>query len=159
MVVAFFIDWRFAMLFALIMTIPAVFTVAEVAAEWRARLPGSRLLSDRAAGRGRSVDRRFPAFSKLEYLRQAGHWIGRNAPAHAKVLTNDGRIAYFSGRAFPGEIMLLMVADTTDRAVRQVDYVAVEAARNAPPAFVARDLLVATIDGANNRSVFIYKTK
>ena len=158
--ISFFIDWRFAMLFALLMTIPAVFTVAEVAAEWRAGLPGSRLLMPivlLAVIVPWIVD--FPRFSKLEYLRQAGHWIGSNAPAHARLLTNDGRIAYFSGRAYPGEILLLMVADTTDRAVRQVDYVAVEAARNAPPAFVARDLLVATIDGANNRSVFIYKTK
>jgi hypothetical protein len=160
-VVAFFIDWRFTMLFALIMTIPAVFTVAEVAAEWRARLPGARLLLPivlLAVVVPWIVD--FPRFSKLEYLREAGQWIGRNVPADAKVLTNDGRIAYFSGRAFH-EITLLMVADTTERAVRAVDYVAVESARNAPPAFT-RDLqarMVATIDGANNRSVFIYKTK
>jgi hypothetical protein len=157
---SFFIDWRFAMLFALLMTIPAIFTVAEVAEEWRARLPGSRLLMPivlLAVVVPWIVE--FPRFSKLEHLRQAGQWIGSNVPAHAKVLTNDGRIAYFSGRAFPGEILLLMVADTTDRAVREVDYVAVEAARNAPPAFVTRDRLVATIDGANNRSVFIYKTK
>jgi hypothetical protein len=145
------------------MTIPAAFTVAEVAEQFRARLPGSRLLLPivlLAVVIPWIVE--FPRFSKLEYLREAGQWIGRNVPADARVLTNDGRIAYFSGRAFRGAILLLMVSDTTDRTVREVDYIAVETARNAPPAFVTRDLqmrLVATIDGANNRSVFIYRTK
>lgn len=43
-VLAFFLDWRFAMAFALVMTIPATFTVAEIAAQWRARIPASRVL-------------------------------------------------------------------------------------------------------------------
>jgi hypothetical protein len=161
-VIAFFVDWRFTMLIALIMTIPAVFTVAEVAAQFRARLPGSRLLLPivlLAVVVPWIVE--FPRFSKLEYLREAGQWIGRNVPADARVLTNDGRIAYFSGRAFR-DVTLRLAADTTDRTVREADYVAVESPRNAPPAFVTRDLqsrIVATIDGANNRSVFIYKTR
>jgi hypothetical protein len=151
------------MLFALLMTIPAVFTVSEVSEQWRVNVPGSRLLLPivlLAVVVPWIVV--FPRFSRLEYLRQAGQWIGSNVPASARVLTNDGRIAYFSGRAFQSDILLLMVADTTDRTVREVDYIAVEAARNAPPAFVTRDVqtrMVATIDGANNRSVFIYKMK
>lgn len=162
-VVAFFIDWRFAMVFALIMTIPAVFTIAEVAAQWRARLPGARLLLP-AALLTVVVPwiLEVPRFSKQEYLRDAGYWIGRNLPANAKVLTNDGRIAYFSGRPIQSEIVLLTAADMADRAVGEADYVAVESARNAPPRFITRDMqtrVIATIDGANNRSVVIYKTK
>lgn len=161
--VSFFMDWRFAMVFALIMTIPVTFTVAEVAALWRARLPGYRVLFPivlLAVVIPWILEA--PRLSRLEYLRDAGHWISHNLPPNAKVLTNDGRIAYFSGRAFQSEIMLRSAAETTDRTVDEVDYVAVEGARNAPPSFVTRDLqsrMIATIDGANNRSVFIYKTK
>lgn len=162
-VIAFFIDWRFAMVFALIMTIPAAFTVAEVAEQWRARLPGARLLLPivlLCVVVPWIVD--FPRLSKLEYLREAGQWIDRNVPSTAKVLTNDGRIAYFSRRAFQSEIMLQPAAVTTARTIGQVDYVAIEASRHAPPPFVTHDLqarMIATIDGANNRSVFIYKTR
>jgi hypothetical protein len=161
--VSFFIDWRFAMAFALIMTIPAAFTVAEVAMLARDRLPSYRVLFPIVL---LAVIvpwlMEVPRFSKLEHLRDAGYWISRNLPPHAKVLTNDGRIAYFSGRAFQSEILLRPTAETTDRTISEVDYVAVEAARNAPPSFVTRDLqsrMIATIDGANNRSVFIYKTR
>lgn len=161
--VSFFIDWRFGMAFALIMTIPATFTVAEVAVLWRARLPSYRVLFPivlLAVVIPWILEA--PQLSKLEYLRDAGQWIGRNLPPNAKIMTNDGRIAYFSGRAFQTEIALRTAADTTDRTVGEFDYVAVEAARNAPPRFVTPDLqsrMIATIDGANNRSVFIYKTR
>lgn len=161
--VAFFIDWRFAMVFGLIMTIPAVFTVAEVAVLARARLPSYRVLFPivlLAIVVPWLLD--VPRTSKLEYLRDAGYWISRNLPPNARVLTNDGRIAYFSGRPFQTEMLLRPVSETTDRTIGEVDYVAVEAARNAPPPFVTRDLqsrMIATIDGADNRSVFIYKAR
>lgn len=163
MLVAFFIDWRFAMAFALIMTIPAAFTVAEVATLARARLPAYRVLFPivlLAVIVPWILD--VPRSSKLDYLRDAGHWISRNLPPNAKVLTNDGRIAYFSGRAFQSEILLRPTAETTDRTIGEVDYVAVVAARNAPPPFVTQDLqsrMITTIDGADNRSVFIYKAR
>jgi hypothetical protein len=103
-----------------------------------------------------------PRFSKLEHLRAAGQWISHNLPAGAKVLTNDGRIAYFSGRSFQSEILLRTSAETTPGTVSEVDYIAVEVLRNTPPAFIPADLqtrMIATINGANNRSVFIYKTR
>jgi hypothetical protein len=162
-VVTFFLDWRFAMVFALIMTIPAAFTVAEVAALWRQKLPAYRVLFP-AALLAVVVPWTIevPRYSKLEHLRDAGIWISRNLPSNAKVLTNDGRIAYFSGRALQSEITLNTSPTATDRAVGDFDYVAIESARNAPPPFVTGDLqarTVATIDGLNNRSVYIYKTK
>lgn len=163
MVLAFFLDWRFAMAFALVMTIPATFTIAEIAAQWRARMPGSRVLFPIALLAivvPWILD--VPRPSKLEYLRDAGRWIGRNVPADARVLTNDGRVAYFSGRAFQSQMVLRNAADTTDQAVGEFDYIAVETARNTPPPFIKRDLqahVIATIDGANNRSVVIYKAK
>jgi hypothetical protein len=162
-VLAFFVDWRFAMAFALIMTIPATFTVAEIAAQWRARIPASRVLFPialLAVVVPWVLD--VPRLSKLEYLRDAGRWIGSNVPSDAKLLTNDARVAYFSGRALQSEVVMRNAADTTDSAVGEFDYIAVESARNAPPPFVTRDLqtrMIATIDGANNRSVVIYKTK
>jgi hypothetical protein len=163
MVLAFFLDWRFAMVFALIMTIPAVFTLAEIAALWRARMPAYRVLFPIALLAvivPWILD--VPRFSKLEHLRDAGLWISRNLPSNATVLTNDGRIAYFSGRALHRQITLNTSATRADRTVSEFDYVAVESARNAPPPFVTRDLqerMIATIDGLNNRSVYIYKTK
>jgi hypothetical protein len=163
MVLAFFLDWRFAMVFALIMTIPATLTLAEIAALWRERLPAYRVLFPialLAVVVPWIVD--VPRFSKLEHLRDAGLWISRNLPTNAKVLTNDGRIAYFSGRALQSQITLNTSATATDRSVGEFDYVAIESARNTLPPFVTRDLqarTVATIDGLNNRTVYIYKTR
>lgn len=162
-IVAYFIDWRFAMVLAVIMAIPAAFTAAEVTALWRARQPAYRLLFPIVL---LTVTipwlLEVPRFSKLEYLRDAGYWINRNLPPQAKVVTNDGRIAYFSGRALQSEIVVRQSAEITDRNVSEVDYIAVDSARNSPPPFVTRDLqsrVVTTIDGANNRSVIIYKAR
>jgi hypothetical protein len=162
-VIAYFIDWRFAMAFALIMAIPATFTVAEVTALWRARQPVYRLIFP-VVLLALTIPwlLEVPRFSKLEYLRDAGYWIDRNLPPQAKVVTNDGRIAYFSGRALQSEILLRPSSEITSRNVSEADYVAVDSARNSPPPFVTQDLksrMIATIDGANNRSVFIYKIK
>ena len=163
MVASFFLDWRFAMVFALIMTIPATFTVAEVAALWRQKLPAYRVLFPAALLAvivPWTLD--VPRYSKLEHLRDAGIWISRNLPNDAKVLTNDGRIAYFSGRALQSGITLNTSATANDRSVGEFDYVAIESARNALPPFITRELqarTVATIDGLNNRSVYIYKTR
>jgi hypothetical protein len=163
MAVAFFIDWRFAMIFGLLVTIPATFTVAEIATLWRARMPRYRLLFPIAL---LAVVVPWiievPRSSKLEHLRDAGLWISRNLPPNARVLTNDGRIAYFSGRGMQSEMTLNALTMANDRAVGDYDYIAIESARNAPPPFVTRDLqsrTIATIDGVNNRSVYIYKTK
>jgi hypothetical protein len=160
--VVFFIDWRFAMALSLVMAIPATFTVAEVFRLWRMRL-GYRLL--------------FPVVllailvpwilelqrsSNLEHLRSAGYWINRHLPPSAKVLTNDMRIAYFSGRALETEIMVHPAADTPDRTLAEADYVAIEVTRNTLPPFVTRELqtrLIAGFEGAVNRRVFIYKTR
>jgi hypothetical protein len=47
-----------------------------------------------------------PRPTKLGYLKEAGQWIDSDVPAGTAVLTNDARIAYFSGRPYGTSIRL-----------------------------------------------------
>lgn len=162
-ILAFFLDWRFGMIFTLIMTVPATFTIAEIATQWNEGRRGARYLLPIAllallVPWLLSV----PRYSTLEHLREAGRWVGSNLPPDARILTNDGRIAYFSGRAFDQRMILKSTAETSDRVVNDADFLVIEVTGDRPPPFVTSDLqarMVAAINGANNRSVRVYRIR
>jgi hypothetical protein len=163
MALTFFLDLRFAIMLTLLLTIPAAFTLSAAAVEWRQRVPRARYLfpvAVLAVVIPWAVN--VPRLTKLEYLRDAGHWIGANTPAGAKILTNDARIAYFSGRAYNHDIVPRTIAETTDQDIRWADYLAIEVDSGRTPAVVTNDpqsRLVATISGSDGRRVLIFRTR
>lgn len=155
-----FIDWRYAMAFALVMTIPAVFTAHEAGKQWASGTFRGRLLF--AAVLLAIVAPwciAFPRDPQLEYLREAGIWIQKNLDPDAKILINDARIAYFSGRPL-GKLIVTSVPTEDD--IRQSNYVVMETSgRNARKYSTLQDdgHVVRTIVGSRDRSVTIYRTR
>jgi hypothetical protein len=162
MTLAFFLDWRFAVALSLIMTIPAAFAVAAIAAEWKEGILRSRLLFPTVLlAIVIAWAFNMPQQSNLEHLREAGQWLKGNAPPDAKVLTNDSRIAYFSGRAYEDGVITRGAAETTDQDIRRADLLAIDE-RAHLPSYVTQDIqsrLVATIVGQGGERVMIFKAR
>jgi hypothetical protein len=159
MALAFFLDWRYAVTLALVLSIPAAFTLAGIAGEWKAGVPRARVFFPVALLAVLipwvlSV----PWRSDLGYLRDAGHWIDKNLPAHARIVTNDGRIAYYSGRPYNSGIFVAHHVP----GFAGMDYLVVEVRENSPPPYVTQEMqksLVNTINGTRDRRVLIYKLR
>jgi hypothetical protein len=163
MALTFFLDQRFAIMLALLLTIPAAFTLGAIAVEWGQRVPRARYLFP-AAVLAVVIPWAInvPRLTKLEYLRDAGRWIGANTPAGARILTNDARIAYFSGRSYNQDVVPRATAETTDQDIRWADYLAIEIDRGRVPTFITNDLQsrqVATINGGEDQKVLIFRMK
>src|SRR5262245_31307820 len=84
MTFALFLDWRYAMVFALLATIPAVFALdalgsAASSGAWRLKF----LLAAAVAAIVIPAFVAIPKMSKLDYLRDAGNWIRQTVPANA----------------------------------------------------------------------------
>ncbi|ETR76437.1 hypothetical protein X566_17490 [Afipia sp. P52-10] len=153
-----FIDWRYAMAFAFVMTIPAVFTAYEAGAQWASGTVRGRLLFA-ATLLTIAVPWciAFPRDQQLEYLREAGIWIQKNLHPDAKILINDARIAYFSGRPLE---KLIVTSVPTENDIRQSNYVVVETPnKNAQRYSTLQDEghIVGKVIGSRGRSVTIYQ--
>src|SRR5581483_2053180 len=103
-----------------------------------------------------------PKPSRLTYLKTAGEWIAANVPADARLLTNDSRIAYFSGRAYREQTRLWTEASAPlpDPELKKFEYFAlVSPAANEFPQPIPRvpdARLVRSFPGGEGQ-VLIYK--
>jgi hypothetical protein len=99
--------------------------------------------------------------SKLGYLKDTGEWIAREVPKEAVVLTNDGRIAYFSARPYETfvRVWVTAFAPPTEEALAEIDYFAfVTSSPTALPDFLDRlpKRLVRTFPGRDGRTVMVF---
>jgi hypothetical protein len=104
-----------------------------------------------------------PKPTKLGYLKDAGQWIGHALPRPATIVTNDGRIAYFSGRPYD-EIRNWTYGPKTpptDAEIAGIDYFVFDVADpgELPPkiADLAAKELVRSFPGQDGRTVLIYR--
>jgi 4-amino-4-deoxy-L-arabinose transferase-like glycosyltransferase len=157
-----FLDWRYAMPFALMAGIPAVFTVDAIAKEWSSGILRARyLLPVALAALILGFVLVFPGFSKLNYLREAGYWAKNQVPAGATILTNDNRIAYFSARPYESGVRL-RTTDLLADSLKDTDYMLLSLDRGGdPPAFVngLQSKLVGTFSGQGGQRVLAYKLR
>ena len=157
------LDQRYAIAMALVLDIALVFLLAEMIRQWR---PGSVarpflpvmvvvMLAVWAAA--------LPRPSNLAYLKEAGEWIGHEVPIDARIITNNSRIAYFSGRKY-GEGMR-MSADFSEIATESArfNYFVVKAknANSLPVAIgnIPDKQLVRSFAGKDGDDVLVYKRK
>jgi hypothetical protein len=160
--VMLFLTNRYAAGIALVLDVPLAFLLAETIRQWRlgsgARffLPVTAIVLVVVAAFG------LPRPSKLGYLKEAGRWIGQHVPNNARIIANDARIGYFSGRTYGEAIRLWWPGreKPTDAELAKLDYFAIKAkdADNLP-AFVANlpgKELVRSFAGKDGESVFIY---
>jgi hypothetical protein len=159
-----FITWRYGMTVALLMTIPAVFTVAWVARDWLSgtqtwRWPAAATL---ALVVGLSV-LYFPKPNRLAYLMEAAQWIKENTPPSARIMTNDGRIAYFSGRKYDAQIIITGIpTPPSEQDWEDVDFAVINVDRGGVPAYVASREgaeFLATVSEGRGRKVVAYRMR
>jgi hypothetical protein len=161
--VMLFLDKRYAVGMVIVIDIALVFLMAEAIRRWRSdRL--ARIFAPIAAATLIGVFAfAVPKPSKLGYLKEAGLWIGQELPLSATIVTNDSRIAYFSGRPYDQVRIWTYGPKTppTDAEVAKFDYFAfdVASANDLPPKLAnlsAKDL-VHSFPGGGGRTVFIYR--
>ena len=161
MAFALFLDWRYAMAFALLAGIPAVFTLEKAAGDALAQGKLAKVLFG-AAILAIVVPfvLAFPRPSNLSHLRDAAYWIRKNVPAHARVVTNDGRIAYYSARAYEKEIALRPDAVIKD-SLNGADYLVIHIERGRFPPGIKQEQegLVASFAGGRDGQVFAYRLR
>jgi hypothetical protein len=156
---ALFLDWRYAMAFALLAGVPAVFTLDAAAQDaltgtWRHKL----LLAGAIATIAVPFALVIPRVSNLAYLRDAGVWVRDTLPPDAKIVTNEGRIAYYSGRTYDRQIKFVAIPRLKDT-VGDADYLLLHVERGSVPAIQGVDpsKQVATFNGAGDRRVIAYR--
>jgi hypothetical protein len=157
---ALFLDWRYAMAFALLAGIPAVFTLEAAASEaasgtWRHKL----LLAAAVATVVIPFALVVPRASNLAYVRDAGNWA-RTLPPDAKVVTNEARIAYYSGRKYDQQTKVVAVPRLKDN-LADADYLLLHVERGAPPAIPGVDAgkQIAAFSGTGDRRVIVYRLR
>jgi len=155
------LDKRYAMGMALVLDVPLSFLLAEVTRQWRAGAATRFFLPVTAIVLAAVWAFSVPRASKLAYLEEAGQWIGRELPANVRVLTNDSRIAYYSGRPY-GPAMQTCDCNTrlTDTETTQFDYFAFVADdANDLPAELQKlpKQLVRSFAGKDGHTAFIYE--
>lgn len=154
-----FLDWRYAMLLAFLFAIPASFTVCELSKDAKhgtANRRGVFLAAILAILIPWLIA--LPRYTRLDHLKQAGIWIAGNLPKDAIVLVNDGRIAYYSGRAYETTITVSKLADldwpSSSYAVLDL--------KSAPPdklqANEKQGKLMNIIPGLDGHNVYIYRS-
>jgi hypothetical protein len=101
-----FLDWRYAMPISLLLAIPATFAMHALSE--RSKFGTAR---DRAyfviaiLAIALSWILSIPRISNSTTLREAGFWLRSNTPTGARIITNDARIAYYSGRIYQEQII------------------------------------------------------
>lgn len=160
--VMLFLDKRYVAGLVIVVDIALAFLMAEAVRQWRSDLL-ARIFTPIAAATLIGVFAfAVPKPSNLGYLKEAGQWIGRELPRPASIITNDSRVAYFSGRPYD-EIRIWAYGPKTpptDADMARYDYFVFDVAGPADlPARVA-DLsskeLVRSFPGTD-RTVLIYR--
>jgi hypothetical protein len=164
--VALFLDRRYATGLALVLNVALAFLLAEAVRLWQREKSARWLLPVVATSLLATWAFAVPRPTKLGYLKQAGQWVGRDLPATAAVLTNDMRIAYFSGRPYGGSVSIwtsgrFLTANEMD--LSQFDYfvLQVESGTSVPAQVrsVSDEAPVRTFPGADGGEVVVYLRK
>lgn len=162
------LDKRYAMGMALILSTALPFLLAASIRLWRsgAPTPGSARACLPVVAIVLVAPWAFsiPHPSKLAYLKEAGQWIGQQVPANARILTNDARIAYFSGRPYNNGIFVWPYDDNSiDAELPRFDYFAFKAkdaqSVPAPVKNIASKTLVRSFEGKDGDVVLVYERK
>jgi hypothetical protein len=161
MTFALFLDWRYAMGFALLAGIPAVFTLHAAATDaqsggWRDKF----LLIAAVAAVVIPFALAVPKISNLAHLRDAGYWVRDKLPPEKKVLTNEGRIAYYSGRTYDKQIKVLDLPRLKE-GLANADYLLLSVERGVTPSLdgVEAGKQVDILKGAGERRVIVYRLR
>jgi hypothetical protein len=164
--VALFLDRRYATGLALVLNVALAFLLAETVRLWQHEKSARWLLPVLATSLIATWAFAVPRPTKLGYLKQAGEWVGRDVPASSAILTNDMRIAYFSGRPYGSSISVwtpgrLLATDKMD--LSQFDYfvLQVESGSSLPAQVrsVSDEAPVRTFPGADGGEVVVYLRK
>jgi hypothetical protein len=161
--VSLLLDKRYAVGMALVLDIPLAFLLAEAIRQWRLGSVARFFLPVVAVVLVAVWAFSLPRPSQLAYLKEAGQWIGQEAPSNAKIITNDARIAYFSGRPY-GETMRMWAygfnAPPTDAELAEFDYLILQARdENDLPAAIVNlpgKQLVRSFPGKDGKNIFAY---
>lgn len=161
MAFALFLDWRYAMAFALVGGIPAVFALE--AAAHNASFGGRREKLVLYAAVGAIVIPfmlAVPKVSNLSYMRDAGYWIRDELPVGTGILTNEGRLAYFSGRAYEREIRFRVTEGLKD-SLPGADYLLLHIHSEVSPSMPGIDQakIVATFKGEGDGRIVAYRLR
>lgn len=161
MTFALFLDWRYAMGFALLAGIPAVFTLHAAAAAaqsgtWRDKI----LLIAAIAAVIVPFALAVPKISNLAYLRDAGYWVRDRLPPETKILTNESRIGYYSGRTYDTQIKVLELPRLKE-GLANADYLLLSVDRGSTPSLegVEPGKQVDILKGAGERRVIVYRLR
>ena len=164
--VTLLLDKRYAVGFALVLDICLAFLLAQAIRDWPHKT-GARIFLPIAAFMlvgtwAYSV----PQPSKLGYLRDSGYWVGNEVPKNARVLTNDVRIAYYSGRAYGDSVRVWsdeLNEPLSNAQLAPFSYFVLRAgnATDLPAAIVklSDTQLVRSFAGKDGSYVFVYKRK
>lgn len=105
-----------------------------------------------------------PRPSKLDYLKTAGLWIGSDVAPADKVLTNDARIAYFSGRPYGATMRTWVYGFHVAPSAAELDAIDLFVLEARDPSELAPALqalpdkeLVRTFEGRDGGRVFVYR--
>jgi hypothetical protein len=161
--VMLFLDKRYAVGMVLVIDIALAFLMAEAIRQWRTDRLAKVFVPIAAAVLIGVFAFAVPKPSKLEYLKDAGQWIGETLPHPATIATNDARIAYFSGRPYD-QIRIWNYSQKsppTDAELAAFDYFAFNVASpgELPPKLVnlSAKELVRSFPGGDGHTVLIYR--
>lgn len=158
-----YLDWRYALVFGLLLTIPAVFTLDTIATDWKAGVPLARYwLPMTLLAVVIPWVLAVPRPSHLDHLRKTGDWIITHLPPDAKFTTNDIRITYYAGRPLRETAVLSQAPALAARDLIGPDYVAFDVTGTTLPPYISPEIqnqIVTTIEGKSGRRVMIFKLR
>jgi len=161
--VMLFLDKRYAVGMVLFLDIALAFLMAEAIRQWRSDRLAKIFTPLAAAALIGVFIFAVPKPSKLEYLKEAGQWIGETLPRPSTIATNDARIAYFSGRPYD-QIRIWTYSQKnppTDAELATFDYFAFDVASPGDLPLKLVDLstkeLVRSFPGRDGHTVLIYR--
>jgi hypothetical protein len=160
-----FLDKRYAAGMALVLDIPLAFLLAEAIRQWRHESAARFFLPIMAVTLVVVWAFSIQQPSKLAYLKETGEWISHELPSNVRILTDDSRIAYFSGRPY-GDTMRLWQwtysfnAPPTDAQLNGFDYFILKAKDIDSLPLTVRNFsakqLVHSFPGKDGDTVFVY---
>lgn len=160
---ALYLDWRYAMGLAVILTIPAMFTVTWLARGFRAGDRAARLLFPGAVVLlAAAWISDIPSPHRAWHLKTAGEWVRDHLPPDAWILTNDARIAYFSEREFDTQIVSRMAWGPGWKDLEQATHFVLVVGAAGPPAYVTEAKPLETIGPiaqSQTQSVMVYRLR
>lgn len=155
----FFLDWRYAMAFTVVASIPAVFTISFLVEEWTRGLSRARILLPIAIlSLLIPFGVAFPRPSQLGYLVEAARWAELNVSTQARAITNDGRIAYMSHRSYDNDVVVRPL-EIFQQSLPEYQYAIVAIDKGDSPAYLSKLQPIAVFYGKGVSRVIVYKLR